>query len=133
MIHGLHHVAVGVTDLDGAVEFYTAALGCELVFRSSFDGTRPDVDAIIGIDGVQADVAMLRFGDSHLELWEYRQPAQIDRTSPANGIGYPHIALKVSDIEAEYTRLSALGVVFKGPPVDLSRAKASTGPTRTAT
>ena len=127
MIRGIHHVAVGVADLDAGIEFYVGALGCELLSRSSLDGTRSAVDHVIGIDGVQADVAMLRFGDAHIELWTYRSPAIVDRVSPANGLGYPHIGLSVSDIDAEHARLSAAGVVFVGPPVDVGSARAVYG------
>lgn len=127
MIFGLHHVAVGVGDIDAGVEFYTAAFGCEVVFRSSIDGTRTDVDGVIGIEGVAADVAMLRLGPAHLELWQYREPAPVDRTSPANGLGYPHIAVTVTDIDAEHTRLAELGMTFVGPPVDVGAARAVYG------
>ena len=127
MIKGIHHVAVGVPDLDAAIDFYVGALGCELLRRSSITGTRREADQVIGIDGVEADVAMLRFGDAHIELWRYHAPAIIDRRSPANGLGYPHIGLVVSDIEAEHDRLSAAGVTFVGPPVDLGSAKAVYG------
>ena len=47
MIHGLHHVAIGVPDLEAALEFYVEAFGCEQAFRSTFDGDRPDADAVI--------------------------------------------------------------------------------------
>ena len=127
MINGLHHVAVGVPDIDAAVDFYVGVLGCEIVFRSRIDGSRPDADRVIGIDGVDADVAMLRLGNANIELWTYHAPASIDRNAPANALGYPHIGLAVTDIEAEHRRLTEHGVVFVGPPVDLGFAKAVYG------
>ncbi len=127
MIEGLHHVAVGVPSLDDAVTFYEAAFGCELLWISRKDVPKDSVDAVIGIDGVIADAAMLRFGSTHLELWEYRSPAPADHRSPANGLGYPHIAVAVTDIDGEHARLSELGVTFVGPPVDLGGQKAVYG------
>ena len=127
MIHGLHHVAIGVTDLQAALDFYLPAFDCDLLFRSEFDGDRNDVDSVIGIDRVGADVAMLRLGEAHLELWEYRAPTPEDHRSPANGLGYPHIAVSVSDIESEVQRLGALGMSFVGPPVDMGHQKAVYG------
>ncbi|MEM7286289.1 MAG: VOC family protein [Actinomycetota bacterium] len=127
MIHGLHHVAIGVTDLGAALAFYTEAFGCTAVFRSHIDGDRADADSVIGITGVAADVVMLRLGDAHLELWEYRSPAPEDRRSPANGLGYPHIAVSVTEIESEVTRLTDLGMSFVGPPVDMGPQKAVYG------
>lgn len=127
MIVGLHHVAIGVRDLAAAVAFYRDAFGCETVFSSVIDGSRPDVDAVIGIDGVRADVAMLRLGMVNVELWQYASPPPADHTSPPNGLGYPHIAVAVTDIEAEHQRLEGLGMTFVGPPVDMGRQKAVYG------
>jgi glyoxylase I family protein len=127
MIHGVHHVAVGVADLDDGIAFYVGVLGGELLWRSAIDGTRAQVDQVIGIEGVQADVAMLRLGAVNVELWTYRAPAPVDRISPANGLGYPHIALSVSDIAAEHERLTAAGMSFVGPPVDLGTTQAVYG------
>lgn len=127
MIHGLHHVAIGVTDLQAALDFYVPAFGCDVLFQSEFDGDRDDVDSVIGIDGVGAAVAMLRLGEAHLELWEYRAPAPEDRRSPANGLGYPHIAVSVTDIEREVERLGGLGMSFVGPAVDMGHQKAVYG------
>ena len=127
MIDGLHHVAIGVPDLDGAVAFYAEAFGCELLWRSNIDKPRAEVDAVIGISGVRANAAMLRLGSVHLELWEYFEPEPVDRTSPPSGLGYPHIAIAVTDIEAEHARLSDLGMTFVGPPVDMGRQKAVYG------
>jgi catechol 2,3-dioxygenase-like lactoylglutathione lyase family enzyme len=127
MIHGLHHVAVGVPDIEAGLAFYVGALGAELLWRSAIDGSRPEVDQVIGIEGVQADVAMLRLGGAHVELWTYRAPTPVDRISPANALGYPHIALSVSDIAAEHERLTAAGMTFVGPPVLLPGSKAIYG------
>jgi catechol 2,3-dioxygenase-like lactoylglutathione lyase family enzyme len=127
VIHTIHHVAVGVPDLDAGLAFYVGALGCEQLWRSRLDGTRQDADSVIGIDGVEADVAMLRLGGVHIELWAYQSPAPVDRRSPANGFGYPHIALTVSDIAAEHARLSEAGMTFVGPPVDLVDSRAVYG------
>jgi glyoxylase I family protein len=127
MIQGLHHVAVGVPDLDAGLAFYVDGLGAELLWRSVMDGNRPDADRVIGIDGVTADVAMLRLGAVNVELWAYRSPAPEDFRSPANGLGYPHIALSVTDIEAEHARLAEAGMTFVGPPVVVGFAKAVYG------
>lgn len=127
MIHGVHHVAVGVPDLGAGLDFYVNVLGAELLWRSAIDGTRTDADRVIGLTGVEADVAMVRLGTINVELWTYRQPVPSDRTSPANGLGYPHIALSVSDIVEEHARLTAAGMTFVGPPVVLAGVHAVYG------
>ncbi len=129
MISGLDHVAIGVPDLDAALDFYLEALDAEVVFRSDIAGDRPDADKVVGIDGLVARAAMLRFGaqGSQVEVWQYADPEIVDRRSPPNGLGYPHIALRVTDIDAEHERLSGIGMTFVGPPVDLGWAKAIYG------
>lgn len=126
MILGLHHVALCVPDLDAGVAFYVETLGAELVFRSHLVN-RPDAEAVIGLDDVDAHVAMVRLGAANVELWQYNAPTPLDHRSPANALGYPHIALAVRDIEAEHTRLAAAGMSFVGPPVDLGRSRAVYG------
>ena len=119
MIHGLHHVAVGVADLEAGLAFYVDVLGATLLWRSAIDGTRTEADHVIGLDGVEADVAMVSLGAVQVELWTYRTPEPMDLRSPANGLGYPHIALSVSDIAIEHKRLTAAGMTFVGAPVAL--------------
>lgn len=126
VILGLHHVAVCVPDLDAGVAFYAHVLGGEIVFQSNLVD-RPDVDSVIGIDRVNARVAMIRLGAANVELWEYRHPAPDDLRSPANALGYPHIALRVRDIHDEHRRLTDSGMTFVGPPVDLGRSLAVYG------
>jgi glyoxylase I family protein len=126
MILGLHHVALCVPDLDAGLAFYVDALGAELVFRSHLVD-RPDAEAVIGVSGLDAHVAMVKLGAAHVELWQYDHPLPRDLRSPANALGYPHIALAVRDIGAEHARLSAAGMTFVGPPVDLGRSRAVYG------
>jgi glyoxylase I family protein len=126
VILGLHHVALCVDDFDAGLSFYVEGLGAELLFRSRLRD-RPDADRVIGIDGVDAEIAMLRLGAANVELWCYHQPTPEDRRSPANAYGYPHIALAVSDIHAEVARLSEVGMTFVGPPVDLGTSRAVYG------
>ena len=59
MIVGIHHVAIGVSDFDKALKFYTEALGFEVVQESEFDA-RPEVDAAIGLKDATAKMAMLK-------------------------------------------------------------------------
>ena len=127
MIVGIHHVAVSVPDLAAGLAFYSGLLGFEAVERAEIDGRSRDVDRAIGLDGVEARMAMLRAPNAFIELWEYRQPAPVDRTARPCDLGYPHLALQVRDIEAEYERLLAGGMQFVGEPVDFGTASAIYG------
>ena len=116
MIVGLHHVAIGVNDFDKALKFYTEALGFEVVQRSDFDND-PMANRAIGLDAVKAKMAMLKTPNAFVELWQYNNPEPQDLRSRPCDYGYPHIALQVDDIQAEYDRLSAHGMEFVGEVV----------------
>ena len=111
VIVGIHHVAIGVNDLEAAVKFYTEAFGFEVAQRSSFD-SQPQVDQAIGLTDAKANMAMLRAPNAFVELWQYENPEPRDLRSLPSDLGYPHFALQVDDIEAEYDRLTSHGMTF---------------------
>ena len=47
MIKGIHHIAIGVPDLNAGMAFYTAAFGFEVLQRSTL-ANMPLVDQAIG-------------------------------------------------------------------------------------
>ncbi len=128
MIVGLHHVAVSVPDIEAAARFYCDVLGFTPAFAGEWDH-KPTNDRVIGVDGTAAKVQMLRCANAYVELWEYRSPTpspQDPGYSPADH-GYAHIGLQVTDIHAEHARLSAAGMTFHAPPVDLGASAAIYG------
>jgi glyoxylase I family protein len=111
MIVGLHHVAISVSDFDKALKFYTEALGFEIVQQSAFDND-PRANKTIGLDAIKAQMAMLKAPNAYVELWQYSNPAPNDLRSRPCDYGYPHFALQVDDIQAEYDRLKTHGMEF---------------------
>ncbi|MEH6569011.1 MAG: VOC family protein [Halioglobus sp.] len=116
MIVGLHHVAIGVSDFDKALKFYTEGLGFEIVQQSEFDNDAAANEAI-GLDAIKAKMAMLKAPNAFVELWQYQHPKPEDLRSRACDYGYPHLALQVDDIQAEYDRLKTHGMEFVGEVV----------------
>lgn len=116
MIVGLHHVAIGVNDFDKALTFYTEALGFEAVQQGEFSNDT-HAERAIGLTGIKAKMAMLKAPNAFVELWQYSQPEPEDLRSRPCDYGYPHFALQVDDIQAEYDRLSAHGMEFVGDVV----------------
>ncbi len=116
MIVGIHHVAIGVSDFDKALSFYTEALGFEIVQRSDFNND-PMANQAIGMDAIQAKMAMLKAPNAFIELWQYSDPAPEDLRSRPCDYGYPHFALQVDDIQMEYDRLKEHGMEFVGEVV----------------
>jgi catechol 2,3-dioxygenase-like lactoylglutathione lyase family enzyme len=94
------HVGVVVDDLDAVAAFFLA-LGFESEGRGLVAGEA--VDKINRLDGVRAELVMVRTpdGSGKLELVKYHAPA--DHTgspsAPANRLGFRHIAIEVNDLD----------------------------------
>lgn len=118
MIRGVHHVAVATGDIDRMVAFYTEALGAEVVTRGSWDRGNEAIDQIVGLTDSAAATSMLRLGNLYLEVFQYHAPegAPADPHRTVADHGYTHFCLDVVDIDAEYERLSRLGMTFPNPP-----------------
>jgi len=122
MINGIHHVAVSTGDLDRMVAFYTEHLGFEVVMDTEFGG-RVEIDQILGLEGAVARQKMVKAGNLCIELFEFSSPTPEpgDPNRPVNNHGYTHFCLDVTDIDAEYERLSAAGMTFHCPPAPSKR------------
>ena len=118
-VQRLEHIGVVVDDLAGATAFFVA-LGLEVEGEASVEGR--SVDRINGLEGVRADVVMMRTPDdtSKLELAKYRSPSHEgdDGPAPANAPGIRHILFLVDDIEASLAGLRAHGGELVGELVD---------------
>lgn len=127
MIRKMKHVGVSVADLDRSLAFYRDLLGMEVVVEESFAG--PQYEMILRLKGAKGRVALLKAADVYIELFEFSQPAprcgDLDR--PVCDHGITHFCMEVADIEAEYGRLQAAGVVFHCSPLDFGTAKATYG------
>jgi catechol 2,3-dioxygenase-like lactoylglutathione lyase family enzyme len=119
-VQRMDHVGVVVDDLPAATEFFVE-LGLEL--QSEWQAEGHQVDRIVGLDGVRAEVAMLQTPDGHgrLELVKFHAPSTQDgnRHAPANTPGIRHVAFAVEDVDAVVVRLRAHGAELVG---ELERA-----------
>lgn len=124
MIRGIHHTAISTGDLDRSIAFYEGLLGFEVVSRFEWGPGTEWADKITSLDGSAARAAMLKLGNACVEIFEFSaptpQPAQANR--PVCDHGITHIALLVTDIEAEYERLKDAGMVFHCAPGERVRA-----------
>tara|TARA_R110001592_G_scaffold30011_5_gene107951 strand:- start:43 stop:501 length:459 start_codon:yes stop_codon:yes gene_type:complete len=119
MVKYVDHINIVVSDLNRSVEFYTKLLGLKETRRACLSGDW--IEAIVGLKGVEADVAYVQpeGGGPRIELIHYRAPVGADLPENAlpNTRGLRHIAFQVEDMEAMYARLVDGGVAFVGPPV----------------
>ncbi len=128
MIVGIHHVAIAVDDFDAAVDFYTRAFGFEVAQRGDWDRDNPLADRAVGLEDTAARMVMLKAPNAFIELWQYTHPVPEDRRARPCDLGYPHFALQVTDIEAEYERLSDAGMTFvHEAPIDFGESSAVYG------
>jgi catechol 2,3-dioxygenase-like lactoylglutathione lyase family enzyme len=118
MIHGFWHVSFTVRDLEASVKWYTEVLGLEFV-RSQVQHNAY-TSRLVGFPDAHLKVAQLRvpgqtvpISRHHIELVEYVHPRGEDIPLDTNRAGVGHWAFIVDDIQAEFTRLKARGVVFK--------------------
>jgi catechol 2,3-dioxygenase-like lactoylglutathione lyase family enzyme len=110
-IRRMDNVAIVFEDLPAAIVFFTE-LGLELESETTVEG--PWVDRCVGLDGVRADIAMMRTPDGHskLELTKFQRPAAISaepKNAPANTLGIRRIMFAVEDIDDVVARLRAHG------------------------
>jgi catechol 2,3-dioxygenase-like lactoylglutathione lyase family enzyme len=114
-IKGMAHVGMVVEDLRAATEFFVQ-LGLELLGEGQVEGDV--VGRLIGLDGVRAEIAMLRTPDGHaeIELSKFLSPPSPDSHSqaPSNAPGLRHISFVVDDINAAVSGLQARGTELVG-------------------
>ena len=97
MIKRIHHVGIVVSSVDDALPFYTRVLGLDVT-----------LDTVVEEQGVRA--ALLRLGDSELELLEpVREGTGVARFLEKQG-GMHHVCFETDDIEHDLARLKADGV-----------------------
>jgi catechol 2,3-dioxygenase-like lactoylglutathione lyase family enzyme len=118
MIRGFHHAALSTADLDRCVAFYTDVIGCSVAWTFGWPGGTSAADEVTGLRHSEARAAMLKLGDSHLEIFEFTSPIPkaVHGDRPACDHGITHICLEVKDIHSEYERLMKLGMRFHCPP-----------------
>jgi catechol 2,3-dioxygenase-like lactoylglutathione lyase family enzyme len=104
------HVGVVVDDLDTVAAFFLA-LGFECEGGALVEGEV--VDKINGLDGVRAELVMVRTpdGSGKLECVKYHAPADNEdaHPSPANRLGFRHIAIEVNGLDTIVDRLRDKG------------------------
>lgn len=126
------HFAFTVPDLDQAVDFFTAVLGCKFVYRAGPfedpEGTWMET-ALHVHRRASLNLAMLRAGPTtNFELFEYRAPDASGAMPRNSDVGGHHVCFYVDDIDraAEYLR-GAEGVEVMGEPTPVGPPQPNAG------
>lgn len=117
----LDHINVVVADMARAEAFYGDVLGMKRTFEAHLKGEW--IEAVAGIPGCEAHCVFFEFEgvDVRLELLQYLTPerAPIFEASLPNLPGVRHFAFNVEDMDSLVAGLTAKGVEFVSPPVEV--------------
>ncbi len=109
-IKRMDHVGIVVEDLAAATAFFVE-LGLKLNGEASVEGSW--VDRVVGLDGVQSEIAMLETPEGHarIELAKFHAPSgpSGDFSAPANAPGIRHVTFAVDDLDDVLAGLRAHG------------------------
>ena len=112
----MDNVGIVVEDIKAAIAFFVE-LGLELEGEMTVEGQW--VDRVVGLEGVRADISMMRTPDGHgrLELSKFHRPVAAHaepKNTPANTLGIRRIMFAVDDIEDVLARLRRHGATLIG-------------------
>ena len=110
-IRRMDNVLIVVEDMEAAKAFFIE-LGMEVDGETQVEG--PWADSVVGLDGVRADIAMMRTPDGHgrVELSTFHRPAAVraePKDAPANALGIRRIMFAVDDVDDVVARLRKHG------------------------
>jgi catechol 2,3-dioxygenase-like lactoylglutathione lyase family enzyme len=119
MIKGFHHAAISTPDLKRCIHFYTETIGGAVAWEFGWERGTPEADAVTSLTDSACRAAMLKIGDTFLEVFEFSSPTPVARDAlrPVNNHGITHVCLEVTDIHDEYQRLKAAGMQFHTEPM----------------
>jgi catechol 2,3-dioxygenase-like lactoylglutathione lyase family enzyme len=112
----MDNILIVVDDLEAAKAFFTE-LGMELEGQTTVEGSW--ADRIVGLDGVRADIAMMRTPDGHgrVELSKFHTPPAVraePKDAPTNALGLRRIMFAVDDVDDTVARLRNHGAELVG-------------------
>ncbi len=112
----MDNVLIVVDDLEAGKAFF-AELGMELEGQTTVEG--PWVGRVIGLEGVRADIALMRTQDGHgkVELTKFHTPAAVravPASAPTNTLGIRRIMFAVENIDEMVSRLLKKGATLVG-------------------
>ena len=125
-VENFDHMTLAVTDVDDAVTFF-GHLGFVLDKAVVIKG--PEMDAYMGIEGLEADHVTLMIPDSdprqEIQLLRFHHPPVTNDADSGDlsRTGFNHVCFRVDDLAAEVERLTALGIELRNTPMDFHSRK----------
>ena len=105
-------IAVTVSDMNRAIDFYTHVLTFEKIADREVAGD--EYEHLFGVFGLRVRSVRLRLGEEHIELMQFLAPQgrPIPPDSRSNDRWFQHIAIIVTDMSAAYARLRSFNVQY---------------------
>ena len=105
-------IAMTVSDMDRAVDFYTRVLPFEKLTDREVAGE--SYEHLWGVFGLRVRAVRLRLGEEQIELLQFLAPGgrPIPFDSRSNDLWFQHVAIIVSDMAAAYARLRSFNVKY---------------------
>lgn len=110
------HTGFSVASLEEAIQFWTEAMGFDLVRQGEMGGEF--LREATGVDDPRCRMALVTAPNGYpIELLEYSTGPTLGQTPRSTGaIGAAHIALTVADIRIAIARIEKAGWAVKGSP-----------------
>ncbi|MEH2217730.1 MAG: VOC family protein [Nostoc sp.] len=128
-VQRIRAIGLTVTSCDRSVDFYTQALGFELVSDITVEGQ--DYSDLQGITEAKIRIVTLQLGDELIELMEYLniKGKPIPKDSQSNDIWFQHFAIVVSDMDRAYAQVCSFPIepISVAPQTILSDNETSGG------
>ena len=107
---GIHHVALVVSDIYQAIEFYSAAFDGAVIKLAAWEVGEGKFDALTVLHQSSAKFCLMRFANSYIEIFEYSTGAASSQVQArADMQGIRHIAFQVKDLERTFERVCQAG------------------------
>jgi catechol 2,3-dioxygenase-like lactoylglutathione lyase family enzyme len=109
VINAIGHIGICVTDMDRALRFWRDGLGFEVLREFEFRGS--SWRRILELDELELNSKIIRRDHMTLELMHFLKPGHVGPAErrPMNQLGFTHIAVWVSDLDAAAARVQEYG------------------------
>lgn len=99
-----------VTDADRSIDFYTKALGFEMVSDITSNVAVGQTDSLEKSDAIR--IVTLKLGDAQIRLMQYLdvKGKPIPPDSQSNDLWFQHLAIVVSDMDRAYAQLQSFAI-----------------------
>ena len=108
-INAIGHIGICVSDMERSVRFWRDGLGFEVLREFDFRGSL--WKRVLEVDDLDLQTKIIRRDHVTLELLAFTKPGHVGTAErrPMNQLGFTHLAIWVSDLDAAAKRVADFG------------------------